>query len=165
MGDFYGMEIVLADTDTEFRPYLEEIARRGRLVMRRCASCGLLRYPPGAACPWCMSLEGDWAEVSGRGTIYSYEVVTQAILPGLAVNVPYVVALIELDEQRGAPEPENGLRIVANIVGPDGSPEAEENVGIGARVEVVLVDLAPDAKLPQFQLAGGEQQAVWRYPG
>ena len=164
MGEFHGMEIVLAETDSEFRPYLEEVTRRGRLVMRQCASCGLLRYPPGAACPWCMSLDATWGEVSGKGTIYSYEIVTQAILGGFAEQVPYAVALVELDEQRDHPRAGDGLRLVANVVRPDGTPERESAVGIGVRVELVLVDLAGGVKLPQFKVSGEAPQGeVWRY--
>ncbi len=164
MGDFHGMEIVFADTDSEFRPYLEEVTRRGRLVMRQCASCGLLRFPPGSACPWCMSLDGEWGEVSGKGTIYSYEVVTQAILSGLAGQVPYIVALVELDEQRGKPREGDGLRLVANVLKPDGTPEDEARVGIGVRVEVVLAELADGVNLPQFRVsAEAPEGSVWRY--
>src|SRR5439155_17257307 len=100
MPTFRDMEIVLADTDTEFRPYLEEVARRGKLVLRQCLPCGYMRYPPGPGCPVCGSLDWEWSEVSGKGTIYSYEIVTQAIQTGFRDLVPYAVVLVELDEQR-----------------------------------------------------------------
>jgi uncharacterized OB-fold protein len=161
MAEYRGMEIVPGETDSEFRPYFEEVARCGRLVMRRCAACGLLRYPPGAGCPWCASLEWEWAEVSGSGTVYSYEVVTQPILPGFADRVPYVVALVELDEQRGLPTPDDGLRLVANIVRPDGEPEAEERVGIGTRVDLSLQPFVEGLVLPQFSVVEGSGPA-WR---
>src|SRR5436190_13892042 len=83
MPEYKGMNLIMPTSDQEIRPYFEAAAQ-GRLVMRRCPECGLLRYPPGAGCPWCSSLGWEWAEVSGRGTIYSYEIVTQAIQPGFA---------------------------------------------------------------------------------
>ena len=60
-------------------------------------------------------------EVSGEGTVFSYIVVRQALVPGRMP--PYVVALIELDEQPG-------LRINAVI---DCDPA---DVRIGQRVEL-----------------------------
>ena len=119
-----------------------------------------MRYPPTAACPWCMELGFTWEPVSGRGTIYSYEIVVHAIQPGFKEIAPYPVVLVELDEQRGAPTPDEGLRIVANLVKPDFSPEVEGNVEIGRRVRVVFHDLADHIALPQFTLA--DEAAVGR---
>jgi uncharacterized OB-fold protein len=165
MGEYRGMEIVLAPTDTEFRPYLEDVARRGWLVLRACGACGLMRYPSGAGCPFCGDLAWTWQEVSGKGTIASYEVVTQAIQPGFADWVPYVVVLVDLDEQRGVPTPEDGLRVVTNLVRQDGSPEEEAAFGINSRVEVTLQPFADGLLLPQFRLSGEAPSGpVWRLP-
>jgi uncharacterized OB-fold protein len=151
MPEYKGMNLVMPASDTEIRPYFEA-AREGRLILRRCTECGLLRYPPGAACPWCSSLGWEWDEVSGRGVIYSYEIVTQAIQPGFADWVPYPVVLVELDEQRGVPTADEGLRLIANLLRPDLRPEAEENVVIGRRVRVVFQSLDDEVALPQFTL-------------
>jgi hypothetical protein len=71
--------------------------------------------------------------------------------------------LVELDEQRGAPTPDEGLRLVANLVTPDLRPEAEANVAIGTRVRVVFQDLAEHLALPQFMLADEPAPGrVWR---
>jgi uncharacterized OB-fold protein len=104
--------------------------------------------------------------VSGRGTIYSYEIVVQAIQPGFRDFTPYPVVVVELDEQRGEPTPDDGLRVVANLLKPDFTPEAEDRVAIGARVEAIFQPVAPGFALPQFRLAeqapGGP---LWRFPG
>ena len=76
----------------------------------------MLRGEPGAACPWCASLDWEWQEVSGKGTIYSYQVIMHAIMPAFRDWVPYTVVLVELDEQSGEPNPGNGLRITANLL-------------------------------------------------
>jgi uncharacterized protein len=60
--------------------------------------------------------------VSGRGAVFTYTVNHQPFNP--AVPVPYVIAIVELDEQLG-------LRIAANIV--DCEPDS---VHVGLRVEV-----------------------------
>lgn len=163
--EYRGMALIVPETDSEWRGYFEA-ARAGRLVVRRCGECGLLRYPPGAACPWCASLAWSWQAVSGRGTIYSYEIVVQAIQPGFRDWAPYPVVVVELDEQHGVPTPDDGVRLVANLLRPDVTPEAEERVAIGARVEVVFQPIARDFVLPQFRLADERPSGpLWRFPG
>jgi uncharacterized OB-fold protein len=163
--EYRGMALIVPETDSEWRGYFEAAAA-GRLVVRRCEDCRLLRYPPGVGCPWCGSLRWTWQPVSGRGTIYSYEIVVQAIQPGLREWAPYPVLVVELDEQRGAPTPDEGLRLVANLVTPDFRPEPEERVAIGARVEVCFQPLAPDFALPQFRLSAEPPAGrLWRLPG
>ncbi|MFQ5879253.1 MAG: Zn-ribbon domain-containing OB-fold protein [Dehalococcoidia bacterium] len=165
MPEYRGMNLILSPTDTEFRPYLEEVSRRRRLVLRRCAACGLVRYPPGAACPWCTSLEWQWQEVSGQGTIYSYEMVTQAVQPGFRDWVPYPVVLVELDEQRGVPTPDEAIRMVANLVDANFNPEREEKVAIGLRVEAAFQEIGEGLLLPQFHLSSEPPLGrVWRLP-
>jgi uncharacterized OB-fold protein len=160
--EYRGMNLLVPANDSEWKEYFAE-ARKHRLVVRKCRACGLLRYPPTHACPWCMELGWTWQEVSGRGTIYSYEIVVHAIQPGFKAWAPYPVVLVELDEQRGQPTPDEGLRVIGNLVTPDFAPEAESNVGIGKRVRVVFQDLADHIALPQFTLSDEPaRERVWR---
>lgn len=159
-----GMTLLIPDNDTEWKEYFS-YARQHRLMLRRCAACGLLRYPPMHACPWCMDLGWTWQEVSGRGTIYSYEVVVHAIQPGFKELTPYVVVLVELDEQRGAPTPDEALRIIGNLVRPDGTMADDKEAAIGQRVRVVFQDLADHLALPQFTLTDEPPPGrTWRLP-
>jgi len=162
---YRGMTLLVPDNDSEWAEYFAH-ARAHTLMMRACTACGLMRYPPTHACPWCMDLGWRWQEVSGRGMIHSYEIVAHAIQPGFKELTPYPVVLVELDEQRGRPTPDEALRIIANLVKDDLSPEAEARVAIGARVKVVFQDLADHFALPQFTL-GGEPPVgrVWRLGG
>jgi uncharacterized protein len=165
MPEYRGMNLNIPEHDTEFRPYFEA-AGSGRLMLPKCSACGLLRYPPGIACPWCNSLESDWVETSGLGRIYSYEIVTQAIQPGFAEWVPYPVVLVELDEQRGVPTPDEALRLIANLVTAGLQPESEDNVAIGRRVRAVFQPLGDGLALPQFALSDEPaQEALWQFPG
>jgi uncharacterized OB-fold protein len=160
---YRGMNLIIPDNDTEWKGYFEA-AREHRLVMKRCRNCRLLRYPPGAACPWCTSLEWSWQDVSGRGTIYSYEIVVQAIQAGFRDWAPYPVVLVELDEQRGQPTVDEGLRLISNLVGDDFKPEKEENVAIGTRVEVMFLDVSPELSLPVFKLSQEPTPGpVWQF--
>jgi uncharacterized OB-fold protein len=162
---YRGMTLLVPDNDTEWKEFYAH-ARAHRLMMRACTACGLMRYPPTHACPWCMELAWEWREASGRGMIYSYEIVAHAIQPGFKDATPYPVVLVELDEQRGRPTPDEGLRIIGNLITADGRPEAEANVAIGKRVRVAFQDLAEHMALPQFTLADEAPVGrVWQLPG
>ena len=161
--EYRGMNLIVPENDSEWKEYFEA-ARAHRLVMRACAPCGLMRYPPTRACPWCTALEWRWQEVSGRGTIYSYEIVVQAIQPGFRDWTPYPVVLVELDEQRGRPTADEGLRMIANLVTPDFTPEREANVAIGKRVRVAFQDLSSELALPQFTLVDEPHESrLWQF--
>jgi uncharacterized OB-fold protein len=75
------------------------------------------------------------------------------VLPGFRDWTPYPAILVELDEQRGHPTEDDGLRIIANLLDESMAPEREENVAIGSRVEVVFQDLESGLTLPQFKLS------------
>lgn len=77
-----------------------------RLLIGRCVRCELWVSPPAADCPDC-GAEVVARPVSGRGTVFTYTVNHHPFNP--AVPVPYIVAIVELDEQPG-------LRMATNIV-------------------------------------------------
>ena len=78
---------------------------------------------------------------------------------------PYPVVIVELDEQRGVPTAQEGIRLIANLVDDNLHPEAEANVAIGKRVQVVFHDLSEDFTLPQFKLSNEPPQGpVWQFP-
>jgi len=159
-----GLTLLVPDNDSEWMEYFAH-ARAHRLMVRKCGACGLMRYPPTHACPWCTELAWSWQEVSGRGTIHSYEIVVHAIQPGFRDVTPYPVVLVELDEQRGVPTPDEALRVIANLFKPDGTMEDEKNVAIGKRVRVVFEDLADHLALPHFTLTDERPESrVWRLP-
>jgi uncharacterized OB-fold protein len=159
---YRGMSLLVPDNDSEWKEFYAH-CRAHRLMLRACAQCGLMRYPPTHACPWCASLEWAWHEVSGRGTIHSYETVVHAIQPGFKDATPYTVVLVELDEQRGKPTADEALRIIGNLVKADLTMEGEAQVAIGKRVRVVFQDLAEHMALPQFVLTDEPAQGrVWR---
>lgn len=162
--EYRGMQLIVPENDSEFLGYFEA-AQQHKLVVKKCTACHLMRYPPGSGCPWCMSLEWTWQEVSGKGTIYSYEIIVHAIQPGFRDIAPYPVVVVELDEQRGAPTPHEGIRLVANLVDAQFKPEAEQNVAIGKRVNVVFQELSKEFTLPQFSLSNEPPEGpVWQFP-
>jgi uncharacterized OB-fold protein len=68
------------------------------LLMPTCDTCGRYRWYPKDVCRFCDGEPFTWTEVSGRGTLFSWVVVTHPFLPQFADLVPFVPALVALDE-------------------------------------------------------------------
>ena len=101
--------------------------------------------------------------------MYSYGEVHQSIVPAFKPYTPYLLLLVELDEQRGEPGEFDGLRIEGNLATSDGSlagPELVSQVGIGTRVRVVFKDIGGDLAMPLWQVdeEAPQPNSVWRYP-
>jgi uncharacterized OB-fold protein len=116
--------------------------RDGRLVMLRCGNCSLWIHPEAPICRRCLSRNVAPQATSGRGTVATFTVNHQQWFPGL--ETPYVVAIVELNDQAG-------LRMMTNIVGCE--PSA---VRIGAPVHVVF-EQHDDVWLPLFELDASTQ--------
>lgn len=132
MAEYLGVTVAVPPNDPDHLEFLQA-AGEGRFVLQRCSDCGHLRYPPGPACPICQSLGSEWSEASGKGTIYSYEIVMHPIHPAFRERVPYVVALVELDEQRGVPTEHDGLRVITSLVDEEGNPEYSITTTVSAK--------------------------------
>lgn len=82
--------------------------REGELRMLRCAACRAWVHPPAPRCPDCLATQLAPEATTGRGRVHSFTVNHQPWNP--LIPVPYIVALVELDDQPG-------LRLMTNIVG------------------------------------------------
>jgi len=111
-------------------------ARARRLLIRRCNACGHLHFMPRCLCPVCWSDQLEWVESKGTGSIHSFTVIRRAPMAAFAPSVPYVIALIELDE---------GPRMMANVRGADAL-----STRIDDRVQVTFEDRGDGAMIPQF---------------
>ena len=114
-----------------------EAAHKGELRMQRCGDCGHIRFPPALLCARCLSERAEWVLLSGRGTVFSWIVVHQSQHPAFNTDVPYNVAIIELEE---------GPRLHTNIV--DG---ANDRIYIGMPVEVTFERVNDDTALVKFR--------------
>ncbi len=122
------------------RPFWEA-ANQGRLAIQRCGACGYYNHPPKPLCDRCLSADLHFEDVSGLGTIWSYTVMHQKSVAGFEDSVPYVTALVELDEQPL-------LLLTTNLPGIEAS-----DVRIGTRVQVSFQRLNDEIALPQFVAA------------
>jgi uncharacterized protein len=108
----------------------------GELRVQRCGACGLLRHPPGPACPACGEMRPEHVVAAGTGEIYSYVVHHHPPVPGR--QLPIIVALVALPE---------GVRMIGEVRG-----ASADQVWIGAPVHVEFVRVDDDLTLPAWRL-------------
>jgi uncharacterized OB-fold protein len=128
----------IPEIDRQHAPFFAA-AREGRLAVQRCAGCGLHRFPPRELCSGCLATESNWVDVSGRGEVFSYNVMHQIYHPAFAAEVPYAVVVVKLAE---------GPKMISNLVD---CPPSE--IRIGMPVEVVFERLSDTVTLPKFRRA------------
>ena len=121
----------------ESAPYWQG-AKAHKLLLPRCNACGKFWFPPSGRCVHCLSPDFAWRESAGKGRIYSSVVFHRVYHPAFEADVPYAVAIVELDE---------GPRLLANIVG-----TPPEDIRCDMRVRVVFEERG-EYMIPQFVIA------------
>jgi uncharacterized OB-fold protein len=119
-------------------PFWEGL-RAGELRLQRCSECQRCILYPRSVCPHCLSDRLEWTAASGRGRLYSYTVVRRAMNPAFAAEVPYVFAIVELEE---------GPRVTTNIV----NCEPDE-VRVDMPVRATYDNVTPEVALLKFEPA------------
>ena len=127
-------------TPAEHSRFYWEAAHENKFMIQRCEDCKTYIHPPMPICAGCHSWNVSPQQVSGGGTVYSFTVVRHLFHPGFADVMPYVLALVELQEQAD-------LRVLTHVV-----ECAPENVSIGMKV-VVVFENRGDHSVPQFRPA------------
>jgi len=118
------------------RPFWDA-AREGRLIIQKCKECNKNIFYPRIACPYCFSDGLEWVEASGKGTIYSFTVVENNAPSAFIQDMPYVVAIVKLEE---------GVQMLSNIVGCD-----TRELKCDTPVEVTFEKLNDEFTLPKFR--------------
>ena len=130
------MEKPLPPVNAETAPFWDACAE-GRLVIQRCRDCGAYQFYPRGVCTACGSAELDWVDAAGGGSLKSWTLIRRAVSAAFEADVPYVVALVELDE---------GPTMMANL-----NTRTPESLVMGQRVRVTFEPRGPDLCVPQFQ--------------
>ena len=127
-------------------PFHEELSRpfweatkRHELIMPVCNDCSQIFFYPREACPNCTSMDLSWKGVSGKGKIYTYTRVRQAVHPSFQSEHGHIYAIIELDE---------GPKIPSNIVGCE-----PEDVYVDMEVTAIFENVSDDYTLTKFKPA------------
>jgi len=124
--------------DEVTKPFFEG-AKHHELMLQRCKACGAYLYPVKLRCDNCLEGDLEWVKASGKGKLYSFGLMHQLYHPGFTEEIPYNVAVVELDE---------GIRIVSNIVG---CPNSELRVDMP--LEVTFEDINEEVSIPKFRPA------------
>jgi len=120
------------------RPFWEG-TREEKLVIQKCSDCGKFVFYPRIVCTHCFSDSLEWTQVSGNGSVYSYTVVENNAPSYFQEEMPYVVAIIRLQE---------GVQMMSNIVGCD-----PYSVYCDMPVEVTFDKIDEAFTLPKFRPA------------
>ena len=127
----------------EMQPWSKKFwegTKERKLLIQECKDCNVKIFYPRKHCPECWSSDLSWAEAAGRAKIYSYSITMGGVEKRFAADLPFVLALVDLDE---------GIRMMTNIVNCD-----PEEVRIGMDVEVVFEDVTDEITLPKWQPVG-----------
>jgi hypothetical protein len=107
--------------DRDSAPYWAALAK-GTLSLQHCLDCGRWTWPPRPICSGCQGENFEWKPVQGTGVVNSWVIAHRAYTPDLAAQVPYIIALVRIDEQNdilipgrllGTAQVRQGLRVRA----------------------------------------------------
>ena len=129
----------LPNVDHDIKPFWDAL-KEHKFKLFRCKECGAWYWP--VAC--CQNHANqafygnmEWVEASGRGKVFAFNIHRIAFDPAFQDDIPYVYALIELEE---------GPIFGSNVIGIDA-----DEVKIGMPVEVVYEDITEAYTLPKFK--------------
>jgi acetyl-CoA acetyltransferase/uncharacterized OB-fold protein len=126
---------------TPFNEWFWTSGADGTLRIQGCDDCQQLVHPPVPVCPSCRSSNWSPVAVSGRATVIGFTVNSHPWMPGFDLELPYVIAVVAIDEDAS-------VRLTTNLIGTE--PLA---VGIGDVVEVRF-EQHEDVWLPLFERTG-----------
>jgi len=117
----------------------EGLGAKPYLVASRCRNCGEHFVPTRLICLNCGKQETEEVALGGRGKLSTYTIVRQQV-PGALVPVPYVLAIITMDE---------GCQVYTVVT------EEFESLHIGMDMEVYFEKIREDAE--------GNEQIVYKF--
>jgi uncharacterized OB-fold protein len=127
----------ITPTDPDSAPWWDGIAQ-GELRYQLCYDCDSAIFYPRSLCPECFSSRLIWKVAAGGGTVYAFTVVHRSPDRRLATEVPYVLALVDVDE---------GFRMLSRLI--DATPG---EVKVGQRVRLTFYNSPDGRNLPCFRM-------------
>lgn len=118
-----------------------EGAREGELWLQRDTKTGQYQFYPRAINTISPGEPMEWVQASGNGTLFTFAIVHAPPHPAFVADVPYITAIVELEE---------GPKVPANIVGVEPDPE---NLEIGMPLKAVYTQASEESTLVNFGLA------------
>ena len=126
----------IPEVNPETKPFWDG-CKAHELRFQKCLDCGHVRWPPSMVCPECLAHQTEWITSGGKGVVYSYAVYHRAFHPAFKDDLPYVTAVVELEE---------GPHLVTNIIGCK-----TDAVRCDMPVEVSWEDITDEFSLPKFK--------------
>jgi len=108
----------------------------GVLHFQKCDGCNRFRHLPRNMCAFCGSPDWKWAPSKGKGTLFSWTIAHMPMHPAFVADVPYVAAVIALDE---------GVRMVAWL-----RSVVLEDLALEMPVKVQFERITDEFQLPCF---------------
>ena len=136
MTSAYDKPIPIPSNEVLTKPFWEA-TKRGELIIPYCNSCSTLFFYPREVCPNCFSKDLGWKKMSGKGHVYTYTHVRQAVHPSFQSANGHIYAIVQLDE---------GPKIPSGISGCE-----PKEVYVNMPVSVVFDDITEDYTLVKFQ--------------
>lgn len=136
MNDAYAKP--LPEPSIDSKPFWDGL-KQHRILLQTCTNCGKKRHYPRPVCDACHSMDSEWTEASGRGTIYSWTETHHPFHIGFKAEVPYILVTVDLEE---------GVRLQSQLIG-----ARLQDLKIGLPVQAVFADAAEGIVLPYFRLA------------
>jgi uncharacterized OB-fold protein len=121
------------------KPFWDGLRER-KVRLQRCRNCGRWVHYPRSNCPYCLSDDLEWQEVSGNATLYTFTIARRATAPQFQDEVPQKIAVVELDE---------GMRLTTTLVNVE-----ESAIQVGMRLRPVFEDVqGTDVTLLRYEPA------------
>jgi uncharacterized OB-fold protein len=136
MANEYKLPLPIRQPESDF--YWEK-AKAHELWLRKCTDCENVYFYPRDICPSCYSNNVEWIQASGKATLHAYSIAERGPTPVFRDAVPYVAALVDLDE---------GPRMPTNLVGVEMD---EDHIKVGMALEATFDDITDEVTLPKFK--------------
>ena len=132
----YGKPIPVPQGESD---YYWEKTKEEELWLRKCNECQQAYFYPRDISPCCFSKDTTWIQASGKARLFTYGIVHRAPHAGFAEDVPFVTAIVKLEE---------GPKMPTNIVMDNPTPE---KLQIDMPLEVVFESVSDGISLPKFK--------------
>jgi uncharacterized OB-fold protein len=92
-----GYDKLVPSPTAETQPYWDGLNEK-RLRLHRCADCGKVRHYPRPVCDGCWSMNAEWVDAAGTGTVHSWTITYHAFHLGFKRDLPYILLTVDLPE-------------------------------------------------------------------
>lgn len=132
----YAKPLPVPNEDTQ--PWFDG-CKQHKLLLQYFPNADWWQFPYSERCQEDWSTDWEWRESKGEGTVYTWGLMHQVYHPSWGEEVPYVLAVVELDE---------GPRMNTTLINVE-----HDQIQCGMRVKVAFDDVTDEITLPKFEPA------------